>query len=327
VWTTYAILFADTDPAATSFSDTYIDGAEFKAGEAYEVRFAEQNAGTYSKRYQTTGIVGATGFTVPAVPVADDVYATNGVDGSGITKFSADTSASEINLVVAANFAASEAYAFFAYQLTLTGGMYSFWGGVTAADAGNYKIVTATLDLKFDNETTATQRQTDSARIYRDDDAYPVKDPTTSGYGIDINWKNVVYVVSTGGSALTAPEKIELTAAAGQSTTAATQATTAATQSTAAATDAAIAATQSTAAATDASTAATQSTSASTQATIARKMLQNRQHTDDETGKQLIYDDADTAVEFEAALYDDDEATTAWDGTNAINRRNRLIAP
>jgi hypothetical protein len=66
------------------------------------------------------------------------------------------------------------------------------------------------VSIYIDNTTTASKRQTDSARIYRDDDAYPVKDPTTSGYGVDVNWQNVVYVQNVGGSALTAGESAML---------------------------------------------------------------------------------------------------------------------
>ncbi len=87
-------------------------------------------------------------------------------------------------------------YAFYCYTLTDATGIVDFWDGITANDVANYRINNATVNIYFNSPTgvTYTVKQTDASRIYRADDAYPVKDPTTSGYGIQINWKNVVYV-------------------------------------------------------------------------------------------------------------------------------------
>ena len=200
------------DPESSSWTLSYTDGSEFSAGDSFRIRFSELNAGTTFKTYETTGFAASSGLTVVVDEVADLVYSSNGLDGSGITKFSADFSNDEIDLSANENFVAAEAYAFYCMQLTTAAGIEGFWGGVIAADSGNYKIITSVLSLFFDNTTTASKRQTDSARIYRDDDAYPVKEPTTSGYGIDVNWQNVVYVVSTGGSALTTAENSKLMA-------------------------------------------------------------------------------------------------------------------
>jgi hypothetical protein len=107
--------------------------------------------------------------------------------------------------------------------LTTAAGIEGAFGAFIAENEGNYKNITAIASIFLDNETTATQRQIDTSRIYRDDGLYPVLDPTTSGYGIDINWQNVVYVVSTGGSALTPTEKSQLANAAADSATAVVQ--------------------------------------------------------------------------------------------------------
>jgi hypothetical protein len=212
VWTTENIQFYSGDPASASYSPTYTEGDDFLSGDTVRIRFAELNVGTTFKIFSQNVVTTSAGWSVVVDEVADPVYATNAIDGSAVTKFTADFTNDEIDLSANSNFTAAEAYAFYCNALTTADGIKQFWGGVVAADAGNYKIITAVLSLYFDNTTVASKRQTDAARIYRDDDAYPVKDPTTSGYGVDVNWKNVVYAYATG-SGITAQDKTDIAAA------------------------------------------------------------------------------------------------------------------
>ena len=218
---TTATLIYSGDPAGVSYSDTYTDGdaAYASSGDSIRIRFAHADAGTSFELGQT--IVTATTDGIVAngdnFVEVDAVYAVNGIDGSTITKFSYTPVNDQFNLIVNSNFTAAEMYAFYCFTLTTTAGIEGAYGAFIAADAGNYKNITAITSIYLDNETTASKRQTDTARIYRDDGVYPVLDPTTSGFGIDVNWQNVVYVV-TAGSGLTAPQAAELTAAAGAST-------------------------------------------------------------------------------------------------------------
>lgn len=204
----------NADPSGASYSDTYTEGGDYTTGDAVRIRFAELNAGTSFKSFETVVTASASGWSVDASNFieSDSVYATNGVNGSTVTKFTYTAVDDQFNLVVAQNWTAAELFAFYCYTLTTSAGIEGAWGGFTAIDAGNYRNNTSVVSVYLDNETTATQRQTDTARVFRDDDAYPVLDPTTSGYGIDVNWKNVVYVVSTGGSALTPTESAKLLA-------------------------------------------------------------------------------------------------------------------
>jgi hypothetical protein len=207
------------DPGGTSYTDSYVDGVGITAGNTLRVRFVELNAGTSFKSFSVLVEATVDGFNIDGNNYieTDDVYATNAVDGSSLTvtnKFSADFALPnpQINLRITSNFIAAEYYAYWRYLLTDETGIGVFWGGLTAPDVGNYRINVSVVDMYLDNETTASKRQTDAARIYRSDGTYPVLDPTTSGYGIDLNWQNVVYVVSTGGSALTPTESAQLMA-------------------------------------------------------------------------------------------------------------------
>ena len=103
------------------------------------------------------------------------------------------------------------------YTLTTASGIENFFGGITALDAGNYRNNNSVVSMKLDNTTTTEVWQTDSSRIFRVDEARPIRNPTSGGGGIDVNWKNVVYVV-TAGSGLDAGQQAELTAAAATST-------------------------------------------------------------------------------------------------------------
>ena len=195
----------------SGYSYNWIDGTDFTSGDTIRLRWTAID----SLPIETTGIATAAGTTTFLdTPEADTVYNTNGIDGTTITKFTADYTNDEIDVSTATNFTGPEIYAFYKDELTTTNGIDEFINGITAVDSGNYRINTATVDLYMDNITTNEVWQTDSSRVFRDDEARPVKHPTTGGGGIDMNWKNVVYVV-TAGSGLTAGQQAELTEAAG----------------------------------------------------------------------------------------------------------------
>lgn len=59
---------------------------------------------------------------------------------------------------------------------------------------------------------------------------------------------------------------------------------------------------------------------------IIRKIIQNRQIVNAETNRMEVFNDADTAIEFECPLFRDD-GVTPWAGKGPIIRRNRLEKP
>jgi hypothetical protein len=219
-WTTYKVLFYDADPASTSYSTTYSEGNEFLAGETVTLRFTEMNGATTFKRGTGSAITSSTGFSIVAALETDSVYASNALDGESYeATFSPNFTTNYIVLDANTDFSGKSAYAYFCYTLTSSNGMYSFWGGVTAVDAGNYRIESSVLNLYFD-ESAGFIKQTDDVRIYRADGTRPAIDPTTGGSGIEINWRVPVSVVSTGGSALTPTESAYLLALPSASSTA-----------------------------------------------------------------------------------------------------------
>jgi 3D (Asp-Asp-Asp) domain-containing protein len=142
--------------------------------------------------------------------VDDSIYILYWLDWSTITKFTADFVNDEIDLIVASNFSAQELYAWWTYTLTTVQGVQEFYGWVTAIDSANLRINNATIDVFFDNTTTTNVFQSDNIRIYRSDDAYPIKNPTTWGWWIDIVWKNQIFIAETWVSWLTPAESTQL---------------------------------------------------------------------------------------------------------------------
>jgi hypothetical protein len=158
------------------------------------------------KETQAVGIfTGATlGFMVSQE--IDSVYVAYGIDGDTVTKFDPDYINDQVDLNVSSNFGGAEFYAWYNANLATEGGIRNFYGAVTAIDEGNIRINSSILNLKFDNLTSSNVFQNDNIRIFRSDSDYPIINPTTGGGGIDIVWRNQVYTVSVGGSALTPTE-------------------------------------------------------------------------------------------------------------------------
>jgi hypothetical protein len=214
VWTCYKVLYYDDDPGAATYNSTYTDGTAFKAGDSYTVHFAELNGSVSFKTAASDGIATSAGFTVALNTSADAVYAFNALDGSSTaieSIFSVNYTSSLIVLDSNTDFYLAEAFAYYCYLLTTTQGMFQFWDGVTALDAGNYRNNTANADIYFD-ETAGfvKQKSDDTSRWFRDDGVRPVLDPTTGGSGIEINWRNPAYVAETGVSGLTPTESAQL---------------------------------------------------------------------------------------------------------------------
>ena len=52
--------------------------------------------------------------------------------------------------------------------------------------------------MYLNNNTSTNIKQIDNVRLFKSDNSYPVREPTTGGGGIDVNWRNTVYPVGLG---------------------------------------------------------------------------------------------------------------------------------
>jgi hypothetical protein len=158
--------------------------------------------------YESNNIVSGGSMTFFGQPVIDTIYTDYGIDGSTITKFAADYIDNQIDLIIGFNFSAKELYAWWNYNLTTADGIRYFFKGVVGQDAANIMFDTDIVDLMLDNDTSDNVYQTDNIRIYRKDEIYPVNIPSTGGGGIDVVWRNRVYVAEGGSGSCPTKEEI-----------------------------------------------------------------------------------------------------------------------
>ena len=186
----------NTVVAGTSYTSSYQEGTGYNDGDTVRVYLTKLG----KKEWVGDVIDTSNGFSVLAAQVDDDVYVALGVDGSTITKFQADYPNNEVDLIIGSDWTMAELYAWWANNLTTEDGIRNFFGGITAIDQANFKINTSIVDLYLDNTTNASYKQTDNRRFFRDTGTgYPVRNPTTSGYGLDVVWRNTILIAQTEG--------------------------------------------------------------------------------------------------------------------------------
>jgi len=202
------------DVPGTSYAVSYTNGTTYDTNDVIKIYITQTSGTTAQLPFTTTVVASSTGWSALAEQVSDDVYDGYGLNGSSYTgKFSADYANEEVDVIVASNFGMKEMYSWWCYNLTTSQGIADFFGGITAQDAANIRINNSVLSMYLDNTTTTNIYQTDNIRIYRTDEAYPVKNPTSGGGGIDVVWRDRVYIAETGVSGLTASESTQLFAA------------------------------------------------------------------------------------------------------------------
>lgn len=209
--TTTATEIVNQIVSGTSYVGEYSEGGDFSEGDSVNVRLAYVNGTSAKQEFSANALAGASGWSLLAEQVDDDVYNSFGIDGSTITQFQADYVTDQVDVVIGANFNLSTFYAWWVYNLTTESGIRDFFGGITALDQSNFKINTSTLSLYLDNSTNTNIRQLDNRRFFRSDGGYPVLDPTSGGGGIDVVWRNQIFIAETGVSGLTPQESALLT--------------------------------------------------------------------------------------------------------------------
>jgi hypothetical protein len=196
----------NTVVAATSYEYNYDNTVGITDGDVIRVRLAYQSGVTARLPFEITTIASSSGFEILANQIVDSVYATNAIDGSGVTELTADYP----NIQIDSNDVDGETtvqriYAWFAYNQTTATGIQDFFGAMEAEDLVNYVVNASLADLQLDN-TIATPLLIIGGRLYRDD-GETVIDPTSNSIQLD---PSRVYVVETGTSGLTPTEAATL---------------------------------------------------------------------------------------------------------------------
>jgi hypothetical protein len=195
-----------TTAGGTGINVTLTSGTHYAAGNVLEVRIG-YCVGT-SARLVITEQATAPAITAinsaPTAQVNNDVYNSIAINGSSRTEFLADYVNNEVDVVLSADFFGQNFMAWWVYNESTLNGLRNFVGKYTLIDEGNIRNNTASGIVLFDNTTTTNIKQIDNARIFRSDGGYPVKNPSTGGGSIDINWRNSVQTVAVGSAVLPA---------------------------------------------------------------------------------------------------------------------------
>jgi len=176
--------------AGTSYTAQYAEGVGYSIGDVLELKVSKINMLEFS----TSVVVTDAGWSSLINQSDDLVYNSLGIDGSTVTKFTADYVNDEVDILVASNFSVAELYAWWKFNSVTQQGISDFFKGITALDEANFIINVPLVNLFIDSTNTVSIRQTDNRRIYRSDDAYPVKEPTTGGGGVDVVWRNKILI-------------------------------------------------------------------------------------------------------------------------------------
>ncbi len=187
----------------------YFDWDNYSEWDTVRVYLTHTSWTTAKEDLSMISIVWKTGWTLFVEQVDNTVYNQLWLDWSSITGFSADYVDDEVDLTVWTDFNMSDLYAWWCYNMTTENGIREFFWWFEGINVWNFLIHNAIVDIKIDNTTATNIKQLDNRRIYRDDEVYPVKVPTTGGGGIDVVWRNTILPVNTG-SALTAEEHDKL---------------------------------------------------------------------------------------------------------------------
>jgi hypothetical protein len=193
-----------TTSGGTGINVTLTSGTHYSAADVLELKIGYCVG--VSARLVITEQATAPAITAinsaPTAQVVNDVYASLAINGSTRTEFSADYVNDEVDIVVAADFYGQNFMAWWVYNESTLDGLRNFVGLYTLIDEGNIRNNTAVGIALFDNTTATNIKQIDNARIFRSDGGYPVKQPSTGGGSIDINWRNAVQTIAVGSAVL-----------------------------------------------------------------------------------------------------------------------------
>lgn len=209
-------------------------GLSIEEDDELRLRVTYQNATTYKTPIESSIIANTSGNVWTNSQSAWTVVESYLLDGSLYDytanggPFEGDFVNDEFDYELSANFSGAQFGSWGGYILTTEDGIRDWFNAFTFIDAANIRINNGSTSISglFDSQISDEIFQTDSIRIFLEvanngGTARPVKNPSTGGGGIDVNWKNQVYLQTTGSGALTSEQQTQLASASTNSATAA----------------------------------------------------------------------------------------------------------
>lgn len=164
---TTATELVNTVVSGTDYTYNYYVGTNVSDGDTIRIRLAKLGF----LPQELIAVADASGFAAASNALTDEIYVSNGINGSTVTEFVTDYP----NIQVDINdpdqtTTVQRIYAWLRYIETTQDGVEQWFNAVDPTDEANYKINTAILDLKLDN-TQPTPVIIGGGRLYRSDGA------------------------------------------------------------------------------------------------------------------------------------------------------------
>lgn len=169
-------------------------------GDILRIRGTYINGVTGKEEYQEAGTITASGLPFIGVQQPSPEYDTWGLDGSLITKFTANYISDRVAITLTGPWQVAELGAWWQYNLTTEQGIREFFSGVTFIDEANIGVNIGTVDIFLDTSlASGTAFQEDNRRFFRigDESTRPVENPTTGGGAVDVEWRSPVTIANS----------------------------------------------------------------------------------------------------------------------------------
>lgn len=189
-----------TCSGGTGINVTFTSGTHYNANDALEIQIG-YCVGVSAKLAITEQLTAPTITSVNNAPTMQEDYAiynSLAINGSAVTGFTADYAQQDVNVTLGSDFLGQNFMAWWVYNESTLNGLRNFTGLYTLVDAANMRNNANIALVTLDNTSTNNIKQVDNIRIYCSDGTYPVKQPSTGGGAIDVNWRNPVLITGLG---------------------------------------------------------------------------------------------------------------------------------
>jgi hypothetical protein len=191
----------------TGYTISMVPGVDYTVGDAIEIRMSRKNVDVYyiEKTYRIVTSAGGGDFVdegaLALCPICNDF----GLDGEDYaTKFDIDEVDDELDVEIAGAWSAAELITWWKWQMTVQAAMEDYWLAWDVQTDGSFRNDVAKISSYLDNTTANSAVESTGRRIWRSDDARPIRDPTSGGGALDVSWREPVTVVAVGSGVLPA---------------------------------------------------------------------------------------------------------------------------
>ena len=191
---------AGTCSGGSGINVTFTKGTHYNTSDTLSVIIG-YCVGTSARLTLSEQITAPASASVNSAPTAQTQYAvynSMAINGSTVAGFTADYAQFDVNVTLGSDFLGQNFMAWWVYNESTLNGLRNFTGLYTLVDAANMMNNASIALVLLDNTSTTNIKQVDNVRIYCSDGTYPVKQPSTGGGAIDINWRNPVLVTGLG---------------------------------------------------------------------------------------------------------------------------------